>query len=693
MQQEALKQAYRYLETAQTELAQQAFEKILASEPRLAAAWSGLGLCFERQKQLPQAISVYHKAIDLEPLDPEFLNNLGICLFANQQMDEALSVFKRLLALSSDPEVAYNYAIMLIQSQKYAQALEILEPLIADHPFWEPPQIQLFVLMRSFTYEPDALSFLEGQRQKDAENAFAYLCLSIYYSERREVELAVRYCRIALRLNRNLFEAYRNLISLFHTKGSYTYAIELALRLHEIENSPQSALEVLISTQKPVVESMTEIHDLLQQIDGILDYFLAHPEEMQFLKLRSSRPYTINFYHMYYRGEDRLLQEKLAAFHSFRLFETQFEKTEHKKPRLGFVSLRFYDHSVMHLLQRAVETILASGKFETYVYFIYYPPTSKYDALTQQMESLSDHFSQLSLDYLDAMKQIRNDELDVLIYLDIGMDSLSYTLALAKLANYQLVLPGHPVTTGMKTIDYFISSQLLEPPGTERFYTEKLVRLPGLPDYQLFPEPAPACRQDLGLPPGNLYFCPMTIFKVHPEFDQLVIGILEKDPDAEIVFLQFKNNLHILLMQRFAKSMSAALYERIHFISWSTREIFFQRLMAVDVIMDTFYFGGGNTAYQAFGLACPVVCLDLPWSKSRWTQAMYLLMGIDDLIAKDRQDYIDISVRLAQDKVWQRQKRQQIRAKSAVLFDNPTWSEALLDFCFQLVQAKTSVHK
>ncbi|HEY9842193.1 MAG TPA: hypothetical protein V6D23_17140, partial [Candidatus Obscuribacterales bacterium] len=107
-------------------------------------------------------------------------------------------------------------------------------------------------------------------------------------------------------------------------------------------------------------------------------------------------------------------------------------------------------------------------------------------------------------------------------------------------------------------------------------------------------------------------------------------------------------------------------------------------LRAVDVILDTFPFGGGNTSYQALGLGCPIVCLDVPWMKGRWTQAMYRLMGMSELIAADPEAYVSLAVRVATDPAWQAELRQQIAARSATLFDNPAWSDALLGFCREL---------
>src|SRR6185437_8243427 len=82
-----------------------------------------------------------------------------------------------------------------------------------------------------------------------------------------------------------------------------------------------------------------------------------------------------------------------------------------------------------------------------------------------------------------AVEQISQQAFDILLYADIGMDLLSYYLAFARLAPVQCTTWGHPVTSGISQIDYFISSQELEPADADSHYSEKLVKLSSPPTY------------------------------------------------------------------------------------------------------------------------------------------------------------------------------------------------------------------
>ena len=113
------------------------------------------------------------------------------------------------------------------------------------------------------------------------------------------------------------------------------------------------------------------------------------------------------------------------------------------------------------------------------------------------------------------------------------MEPQTYYLAHARLAPVQCVTWGHPLTTGIETIDYFLSSADLEPPHADDHYTEKLVRLSHLTNYYYRPDP-PALtksRSDFGFADeDHVYLCPQNLFKLHPENDVVFGEILRRDP-------------------------------------------------------------------------------------------------------------------------------------------------------------------
>ncbi len=112
-----------------------------------------------------------------------------------------------------------------------------------------------------------------------------------------------------------------------------------------------------------------------------------------------------------------------------------------------------------------------------------YHTGSERDAETELASATCAKFveGQTSLD--DWRKAILDDAPDVLIYPEIGMDKISSQLAAQRLAGVQCCSWGHPVTSGLATIDHFLSSELMEPADAQAHYRENLVRLPNLSVY------------------------------------------------------------------------------------------------------------------------------------------------------------------------------------------------------------------
>src|SRR5262249_23662777 len=132
---------------------------------------------------------------------------------------------------------------------------------------------------------------------------------------------------------------------------------------------------------------------------------------------------------------------------------------------------------------------------------------------------------------------IRADELDVLVYPELGMDACSFGLAVLRLAPRQYAGWGHPVTTGHATIDAFLSCAAMEPDDAQAHYTETLGRLPHIGTrYRSFAVPSEADRAAFGLPRDRtLLLCPQSLWKIHPENDALFAELLAANRDPVLV--------------------------------------------------------------------------------------------------------------------------------------------------------------
>lgn len=279
----------------------------------------------------------------------------------------------------------------------------------------------------------------------------------------------------------------------------------------------------------------------------------------------------------------------------------------------------------------------------------------------------------ISSDIVQAAREIRAEQLDLLLFTEPNWDYFQYALASLRLARAQATSWMNPGTSGLPEMDYFFSSTLLERPGAEADYSEHLVlfrTLPShLPRYQL-PE-APASREDYGLGEAKyLYTCPQNLLKFHPDFDELLGNILRRDPEGHLALIRLKGQelLCELLLERFRQTIPDVM-SRIWILPEMSPSDFFGLLRVSDVILDPLYYGGGTTTYQAMAYGIPIVTLPTERMVGRITAGLYAKMGLLDTIAWDPDDYVEKALYFAHHPEQRRQLRQGVDARRILFAD------------------------
>jgi CRISPR-associated protein Csy1 len=214
-----------------------------------------------------------------------------------------------------------------------------------------------------------------------------------------------------------------------------------------------------------------------------------------------------------------------------------------------------------------------------------------------------------------------------------------------------------------------------------------LALLPGLGTRYAFPQAnAVASRADFGLPEGRtLYLVPQSLFKIHPDNDELLAEVLARDPDGDAVM--FSSNLP-RLSQVFEARLGASLArrgldiaKRVRFLKPSLQHADYLRLNQLcDVMLDTLHWSGGNTSLDAFASALPVVTLPGSLMRGRQSRAMLNLMELGELIARSAEEYVDKAVALGRDPEARRAISQRIASERGAMFERDEPVRALEEF-------------
>jgi protein O-GlcNAc transferase len=592
--------------------ADQLCRQLLARYPAFARGWDLLGMTLHQQGDCLAAIDCIERAIALEPLWPAFYHNLASACWSVGQLAKAESALARALQMTPDSINALATLGKVLYGQgRTAESIAVFNRVLALCP------------------------------DSPAARAAAYSELAM------TEEAIAAYQRAA------------------ETTGEAAFHILAAIQL------------------PPVYDSREHLLACRRRLEAAIDALIAEGV-VQDLDARPAMP----VFSLPHQGfNDLEIQRKLARLYrpggtagsalcGTAGLSSSADARVNKlsvpprsaRLRVGFVSSYFNLHTVAKLTANLIVR-LSRRDLDITVFSI----GQNYDPVSRALAASVQRFVLLPPDVAAARRIIESNAVDVLVFTDIGMDQISYSLAFSRLAPVQCVTWGHPETTGLSTIDYFVSSDEMESPAADAHYSERLVRLPGLTfclDRAVRPA-EPAERAAFGLDPGKrLYACPQTIFKFHPDFDEALAGVLRRDPAAQLVVIRsLYPHPDELLRRRWARVMPDVA-DRIIWVRRLQQPEFMSLLNVVDVMLDPFPYGGGVTSLEAFSFGIPLVTLPTEFLRGRITQAFCHRLGIESYIARDVDDYVNIAVRLGTDTEFRKQIRERILTNQPRVFDD-----------------------
>jgi predicted O-linked N-acetylglucosamine transferase (SPINDLY family) len=518
---------------------------------------------------------------------------------------------------------------------------------------------------------PEAMAQLERAANARPMSAEIWNHLGNALQDAGRQEQALDYYRRAAAADPRFGPALQNLGYVSVAQGFTDEGVAWLKEAQRVQ--PAHVNHVLIATALPVVyESLEDLRARRKRLED--DVQRLADGGLTIDTTRTLIP--TNFFAVYQGENDRTLHANLGRiYRGVELCEARAidpgnrsVRKSSSRPRLGLLSAYFRDHTIGRLNIGRVEK-LPRDQFELVVLSV----GDHQDPLADRFRRAAEHFVVVPRDVATARTLIHQQQLDALLFTDVGMDALTYTLAFSRMAPVQLTTWGHPVTTGSPTMDYFLSSQLLETPAGDEHYTERLVRLPSLGTYYYRPQLASGGkrREQFGFSADDhVYLCPQTLFKFHPDFDPLLAEILRRDPRGRLALIEGRTaNWTRQLQARFARTMPD-IVDRIRWMPALPNEDFLQLLAASDVMLDPPHFGGGNTSYEAFAVSLPIVTLPGKFLRSRITQALYSKMGVTELIAEDPAAYVKIAVQAADDADFRQFVRERLNDQSSILFED-----------------------
>jgi protein O-GlcNAc transferase len=641
------------------------YQAALTLAPQQPVAHSNLGVVFTRLGQFQKAEAHFRRALEIKPDYVDALANLASLLNATKRFEAGARLALRALDLSPDHASAlFCLATALFAQGDVHTTRMCFERAAAGAPYH--PMIwrrlgELLLLEQKFA---EAKACFEKALALDAKDVGAYTGLGIIAKAvGRWAEAGALLVR-AITLNPRHLSGWLNLAGLLTLEGKTTAAkgaLHTALGL----KPKDGAIRLKLALTVPIIPRSNEDIDAQRSsMHEELQSFIAAPAPIRDPYLQVNQ---VNFHGGYYGRNEASLQREIAqAFLAacprlaWRAPHCAKESSHNPRIRLGLITTFPEKHIVGQLFRGILENF-SRARFAIVAFL-----SPRSTLISSASTEGADRTVALPSDLFAAQKIIAAERLDVLFYLDVLVDTFIYYLAFARLAPVQCTTWGHPVTTGIPNIDYFLSAEDWEPESAEQHYTETLVKLKRQPMYIRLPT-APTDvvdRAEFGLPKDKrIYLCAQSLFKIHPDFDRALGQILQLDPNGILVLPESKHSyLNDLLLDRLKASL-AQHSSRVRLIPRTSPTAFLRLLTTADAVLDPFHWSGGNTTIEALACDQPVVTLPGEFMRGRLSLGFYKTMDLSELVVRDADEFAKVNVQIASDPALKRQLRDKVAAR------------------------------
>ena len=347
--------------------------------------------------------------------------------------------------------------------------------------------------------------------------------------------------------------------------------------------------------------------------------------------------------------------------------------------RLGIVSGYFCEHTVWRLMLKGWLGQIDRDRFEITAYHT----GAIQDGQTALARQLCPRFVTGSAEAIRSA--IVADQPHVLLYPEIGMDRVAARLGAERLAPLQCVAWGQPQTTGLPTMDIFLSSALMEPDAAQSHYTERLAVLPGIGIYY---EPdervAEACtRAELGLRErAAVFWCGQALYKYLPQDDDVFPRIAVRLEDCQFLFIGFAEDaavtehFHSRLRRAFA-SRDLDCDRHVRILGPMPQSRFLGTVGLADIVLDSLGWSGGKSTLDMLAEAPVIITHPGPLMRGRHTSGILTALGVTETIAPTKAAYCKLAVQLAQDAAARNRLRQRMIAGRSAVLANATPVRAL----------------
>ena len=620
----------------------------------MQAAWDAL-----ERDDFRFAEATAREALARRPGDPEALYLLGSTLLYEGRYEEALPPLAEASLRLERRGVSYRLGHCYLALGDLARAEETLRREARAYPESANAQNTLGVVLVRQGRSAEALAaFLAALRIDARHPEAAANAGGVLHSLGRDEE-ALPYLRSVAAAQPQLAEAQKSLGLVLHALKRYDEAAAAFRRALELEPSMPYALGSLVWSQLFAcdwAELQPRIARLRRQVaDGVpaSPFTLVAVSESPAEQRRCAE--------LYVRDTFGVPPEPLC----------RGKRATRSRLRLAYVSADFHHHATTQLATRLFE-LHDRSRFE--VLGVSYGLD---DGSPQRMrlKRAFDRFIDVgAMNDLQAARLLREMEVDIAVDLKGLTAQARLGIFAHRPAPVQVTYLGYPGTTAVPFIDYLLADAVVIPPGEQRFFSEKVVYLPGT--YQINDATLPIAarvptRREAGLPERALVFCCFNnTWKVMPEMFDVWMRVLRATPGSVLWLIEpqasARRNLETAAGSRGVEA------SRLVFAPRAPHAEHLARHALADLFLDTLPVNAHTTATDALWAGLPVLTCRGKTFAGRVAASLLGAIGLPELITESLAEYEARACELARDEGALAQLRDKLARQrlASALFDN-----------------------
>ena len=590
------------------------FREALRIQPDFVEAMNDLANTLVEQDRLVDAVALYQQALHVRPQYAEAHHNFGVVLTKLERFSEAIDHYREAVRFKPDFRDAHNnLGSLLARDGRWSEAAGHYYQVLRLQPNNTVAYTSVGRALAQQGKHAEALTFYQRALQLSPNEPLAHCDVGDALADMYELDQAVAAYKKALEIDPESADAHFKLSNVWLSKGRPTEAVA-SLR-QALKFKPE-----MTQAQHNFLFSLN--HDP----DADLDEVFA--EHRKWGKACCSEE-SLNV-----RSAECEVRSRKGGDHGFRNSDSELIN---RRLRIGYMSPDFRQHALNRYLQ-PVLTHHDREKFEVYCY----SEVKKPDVVTAALQRLVHAWcSTRNVSDESVAAQIREDSIDILVDLAGHTAGNRLRVFALKPGPVQATWLGYLNTTGLATVDYRITDEVLDPPGQPTRDTEQLMRLPG--GFCCFSPPTDA--PDIGPLPalsrryltfGSLH----SLFKLNARVLDLWCEVLRALPTSRLLI--FRDTLAGTVVEHLRNEFTQRGIDpaRLDLRTGSGAPGYLGIYSQIDVSLDVFPWTGGVTTCESLWMGVPMLSIAGPRPAQRNTAAILANVGLSQWAVTTPKEFV-----------------------------------------------------